>query len=150
MGVLVHVVPFAWLKGVIVLRFHVATADLNRVQFVSSRSPPGTASPRCPRAGRRGSRFSDYGDALLLTGLGGEVGGVLPVLREFTAKDNVLATGAKDACEGDDVELVGSVDQRIGCQLRRVKAAWARGRRIRSSRRLLGRGLLRERRNRNA
>ena len=84
------------------------------------------------------------------TGLGGEVGGVLPVLREFTAKDNVLATGAKDACEGDDVELVGSVDQRIGCQLLRVKAAWARGRRIRSSRRLLGRGLLRERQNRNA
>ena len=129
MGVLVHVVPFAWLKGVIVLRFHVATADLNRVQFVSS--PIGTGNGQS-------------------TGLGGEVGGVLPVLREVTAKDNLLATGAKDACEGDDVELVGSVDQRIGCQLRRVKVAWARGRRIRSSRRLLGRGLLRERQNRNA
>ena len=51
---------------------------------------------------------------------------MLPVLREFAAEDNVLATGAKDVRQRDDVELVGRIDQRIGGLLRRVKAPWAR------------------------
>src|SRR6476661_703634 len=111
LGILVHVVPFAWLKGIIMLRFHVAAADLNRVQFVSADAAvdelltAGLAIKK-PLATALHDRhrerpvlvaheqecaapvFRIDGDALLLTGLGGEVGSVLPVLREFTAKDN--------------------------------------------------------------
>ena len=62
-----------------------------------------------------------HGNALLFAGLGSEIRGVLPVLREFAAEYNVVAVGTKDLSERNHVELVGRIDQRIGSLLRSVK-----------------------------
>src|ERR1700739_117491 len=39
LGILVHVVSFAWLKGILVLRFHISVAYLDRIQFIRPNTP---------------------------------------------------------------------------------------------------------------
>jgi len=46
----------------------------------------------------------------LFSGLRNEVCGVLPVLREFAAKNDVLAIWSKNLTQRNYVELVGRVD----------------------------------------
>jgi hypothetical protein len=43
-------------------------------------------------------------------GLGNEISGVLPVLREFAGKYDVLAVGPKNLSQRSHIELLGRVD----------------------------------------
>jgi len=61
-------------------------------------------------------------------GLGNKIGSVLPVLREFTAEYDVLATGPKNLTERNHVKLLGGVDQYVRSLLGSVKAPGARSR----------------------
>ncbi len=49
--------------------------------------------------------------------LGDEIRGVLSVLREFTAEDDILATSPKNLNKRSYVELFRRIDQRIGSLL---------------------------------
>src|SRR5262249_16008195 len=87
-----------------------------------------------------------HGHGLLLTSFLNEISGVLPVLCEFAAKDNVAAVRPKNMRDRRHVKLCGCFDQGIGSLLRSLKAASASYRSIASFRsllrRLLFRGLL--------
>jgi hypothetical protein len=60
--------------------------------------------------------FSDLWNAFLPLGFSGEICGVLTVLREFAAEYNVVPFGTEDFGQRGDVELIGSVYERV-CSL---------------------------------
>ena len=91
-----------------------------------------------------------HGNALLFVGLSNKISGVLPVLREFAAKYDVLATGPKNLAERNHVELLGGVDQHVRSLLRSVKAPGARSRGSGSSWSFFRCGLLRKGKERRA
>lgn len=133
LGILVRIVALALLKCIIVLRFHVAAADVNGVQFIASDATieellAAGLGIKCPFGAQlhdwHGERpvlvaheeecpvvfFGIHGDAFLFASLGSEVSGSLPVLGVFTGKDYVLAAGTENFHESALVKLLGRSD----------------------------------------
>jgi hypothetical protein len=130
LGVLVHVVSLALLVRVVVLRFYVALADFNGVQFIGADAAIEEflaagfgvkvlfVTPLYNRHGERPVFVTHeeecavpilriHGNAFLFVGLGSKISGVLPVLRQLAAEYDVLAIGPKNLNERSLVELLG-------------------------------------------
>jgi hypothetical protein len=128
--VLVHFVPLARSQGVLVLSFHIAAGDLNRIQLVAadSTSPQlllargGIEGPRAPalhygdrerpvfvpdNQKRAIARLRIEGHAHLLACLRREFGGALPVLRVLARQHNVFTIGTEQFDESSRIELFG-------------------------------------------
>src|SRR5262249_673387 len=140
LGVLIHIIAFAWLEGILVLCFHVAAADVDDVQFVGADAAieeflaagfgvkrPFTLSLHDGHRERAvlvayndecaGAVLRIHRDTLLFSGLGSEVGGALPVLGKLPCKNDVVAAGTEDSLEIGYVELLGGSDEGGGSLL---------------------------------
>src|SRR5215470_4466845 len=163
---LVHVKAFPWLHGVLILRLHVAVADLNGIKLIGAyatveellKSSFAVKEPFVSPLDNRHRKwpilaayqqectvpaFRIDGDAFLLAGLCRKIGSVLPVLSEFTTENDTFPTGTKYIAECKHIELFRRLDQRIGGLLRSIKGRDACRRHHGCGRNLLRRGLLR-------
>src|SRR5215470_2309529 len=146
--VLVHIVSLARFGSVFLLRFHVAVADLNGVEFIASNTavqkflyacfaievPFATLlhnryrkwpilvadDEKCALSGLRIHR-----NGFLFVGLGSKVRSTLPVPSTFSGKYDPAAFRTKNLRESSFVPLRGSSDQRVGSLLRRIKGLGA-------------------------
>ena len=144
---MIHVIPLALLKGILILRLDVAATDFNGIEFVV---PDATIQQLLParRAIKKPFAFLHernwkrpvftthkkegslsilwvQRDAHLLTRFFGECNSPLSVLREFSRKDNVFAVSSEDMRERGAIELFCGAHQSIGSLLWRVKGFYS-------------------------
>src|SRR5712664_2817153 len=133
LGVLVHLVTFVLLERIFVLRFHVAAANVNGVQFIATDAPveellAAGFSIEVPLASQFYERHGKGpvlvaheeecpnallwidGNAFLLARFGSEVRGALTVLRVFTGKKDIVATRTKNLFENALIEFLGRIN----------------------------------------
>src|SRR5260370_40282343 len=133
LGILVYLVALAFLQRIFVLRFHVATTDVDGIEFVAAdtaieqlsaarfrikgpfvthlhnryRERPVLVAHKkeCPIAGLR-----IHGNAFLFARLRRKVHSPLSILGVLAGEIDVLATGAKNIGESTFVKFFGRID----------------------------------------
>src|SRR6516164_9714009 len=144
LGVLVHRVAFAWLQCIFNLRFDVAVADVNGIQFIAADATVeqllaacfGIEIPFATQLYQWGGEWPVFiahqkkrpvpglwigSNAFLFTGLRSEVGGSLTVLRVLTRENDIVAIRTENFFERAYVKLLGRINKCIGSLLRSLE-----------------------------